>query len=511
MLLLICSILLTICIIKWMYRDKTLYAFADQIPGPKAFPIIGSSHKILKKSEEDRFKIVQDMLAKYETNEMTRFWLGPVLFIFINEPKLIQQVLNSNDCLEKSFNYKFLRLDKGLLAAKRETWVDHRKFLEDSFRLDVIKSFISIFVDSSNQLVASLSQTKEQDETKIDIFKLVSRSSLTMVLATSFGINASEVHFDDEILKAVEELIKIISLRCHEPVLYFEPIYRMTRNYYREKKYRKRTTYYLDQVLKERRELISPNNNLTTASSVATMRTDITKDEEMGITVQEIPNISLNSHSFIDHMVMQSGAFNDEEIHDHIYTFVAAGYETVALQTFFTLLLLAIHTDMQERVHCEVVNVGDINCESLDKLNYLDRVIKESMRLLPSVPIVGRETREEVVIGDKKIPKGITLLIHLFNLHRRKDIWGDDAHEFNPDRFLPENVAQRHSHSFLPFSEGLRDCIGKVYAMYAIKTMLVTILRKFKVSTDLKFGELSYKADITLKICQNTKIKIEKR
>jgi hypothetical protein len=60
------------------------------------------------------------MLAKYETNEMTRFWLGPVLFIFINEPKLIQQVLNSPDCLEKSFNYKFLRLDKGLLAAKRE-------------------------------------------------------------------------------------------------------------------------------------------------------------------------------------------------------------------------------------------------------------------------------------------------------------------------------------------------------------------------------------------------------
>lgn len=51
---------------------------------------------------------------------MTRFWLGPVLFIFVNEPDLIKQVLNSPDCIEKSFTYKFLRLDKGLLAAKRE-------------------------------------------------------------------------------------------------------------------------------------------------------------------------------------------------------------------------------------------------------------------------------------------------------------------------------------------------------------------------------------------------------
>ena len=68
----------------------------------------------------DRFKTVQNMLAKYEQNDMTKFWLGPVLFVFINEPNLVRQVLNSQDCLEKSFTYKFLRLDKGLLAAKRK-------------------------------------------------------------------------------------------------------------------------------------------------------------------------------------------------------------------------------------------------------------------------------------------------------------------------------------------------------------------------------------------------------
>jgi cytochrome P450 len=62
---------------------------------------------------------------------------------------------------------------------------------------------------------------------------------------------------------------------------------------------------------------------------------------------------------------------------------------------------------------------------------------------------------------DFEIPAGITLLINFYTLHRRKDIWGDDAEEFNPDHFLPENVEKRHPYSFLPFSGGQRNCIGK--------------------------------------------------
>lgn len=89
-----------------------------------------------------------------------------------------------------------------------DTWVHDRKFLEESFQLDIIKNFVTIFIDSSNQMIASINDKLNIDiknEQHIDIFKLTSRCALTMVLATSFGITASEVHFDDEILKAVEE------------------------------------------------------------------------------------------------------------------------------------------------------------------------------------------------------------------------------------------------------------------------------------------------------------------
>lgn len=286
-------------------------------------------------------------------------------------------------------------------------------------------------------------------------------------------------------------------------MLYLEPVYRFTRNYYREKKYRKRCYNYLDQVLKERRELIAPHNNNTGEATTSQ------RDEEMG-------SPSADHKNFIDQLILHDGQFSDEEIHDHIYTFVAAGYETTALQTAYTLLLLATHQDVQERVGAEILEAfpsedSKLDQESLGKLKYLDMVIKESMRLLPPVPLIGRQTMEDFELGDLVVPQGVTLLINFFNLHRKKDLWGTDAEDFNPDRFSSANEAQRHSHAFLPFSEGPRNCIGKQYALLAIKIILVKFLRNYKVTTDLKYEELKLKADITLKICQDLLMKVERR
>ncbi|CRK99682.1 CLUMA_CG012996, isoform A [Clunio marinus] len=430
--------------------------------------------------------------------------MGPLLFIFVNEPKLIEMVLNSPKCLEKSFLYKFLRLDKGLLAAKHESWQVHRKLLESSFHLDTVKNFIPIFIDSADQMISNINALEEKNN--VNLFEITSRCALTMVLSSSFGLSAAEVHISDDMLKSVEELIKIISHRCREPVFYIERIYRFTRNYYREKKYRKRCYYYLDQVLKERRELVEPPNKNMCGPSTPFKQ----HDEEMGD-----PTL-VPKKNFIDQLIFNEGKFSDEEIHDHIYTFVVAGYETTALQTAFTLLLLAMHDDVQNKLFEEIEKAlpnkhSILDHSTLMKMKYLENVIKESMRLLPPVPLIGRETLEDLELDEVIVPKGVTLIIHFFNLHRKKEIWGDDAEEFNPDRFSSENENKRHPYSFLPFSGGSRDCIGKHYAMLAVKTILVKFLRNYKVSTDLKYDELTFRADITMKVCQDLKVNIEER
>lgn len=254
--------------------------------------------------------------------------------------------------------------------------------------------------------------------------------------------------------------------------------------------------------------MIAPDNNNDASSSKTTL--SYQKDEEMGINM----NGYSERKNFIDHMILQGEKFTDEEIHDHIYTFVAAGYEKVALQTFYTLLLLAIHGEVQEKVYNEIIENlphEKIEYASLRNLSYLDMVIKESMRLLPCVGLIGRRTQKEVEIGGRKIPKNIQLMINLFNLHRRKDIWGEDADQFNPDRFLPENEEKRPSNCFLPFSTGLRDCIGKEFSILAVHTIVIKLLKNYKLSSDLKTEELTYKAGITLKICKDVSMKIQKR
>ena len=297
---------------------------------------------------------------------------------------------------------------------------------------------------------------------------------------------------------------KIVVQRCNEPILYIKPVYRVTRIYYREKKYRKRCQTYLNQVIKERKELIAPINNNQVDSSTSQ------KDLEKGLKSADHKNL-------IDQLILHERQFSDEEIHDHIFTFITAGYETTSLQTAFTLLLLAMHQENQEKVYQEILKVFPnddttmMSREKLESLQYLEMVIQESMRLLPPVPFITRKTQEQFELNNLIVPKGVILVMNLYNLHRKKEIWGPDADIFKPERFLPEFESKRHSHSFLPFSQGTRDCLGKYYAMLAMRTILVKFLRNYKIMTDLKYEELKLQADLTLKICQNLNVKLVKR
>lgn len=277
--------------------------------------------------------------------------------------------------------------------------------------------------------------------------------------------------------------------------------------FYRERKHRKTLSFYSDLILKERRELVGPINNNNNNTSESTSSKFI--DEEMGGTQNR-------GKMFIDQLICHQHKFTDDEIRDHVYSVVAAGYETSSLLTAYTVLLLAMHPTIQDRVYDEIklMNKSDengIDNEYLQRLSYLDMVIKETMRLFPVTPIIGRKTHEEMDLNELKFPKEVTLVISIFSLHRRKDVWGENAELYNPDHFLPENIAKRHPYSYIPFSSGSRNCLGNNYAMLAIKIMLVKLLKTFKVTTNLKYEDIKFKSDITLKICTDHLVFIQKR
>lgn len=178
--------------------------------------------------------------------------------------------------------------------------------------------------------------------------------------------------------------------------------------------------------------------------------------------------------------------------------------------------MLAIHTEIQEKVYDEIKRIvysseSELDMNSLTKLQYLDQVIKETLRLLPIAPMISRSCRNDIILDDLKILKGTVLFFNFFALHRRSDFWGEFPNKFNPDNFSPENCSTRHPFAYLPFSAGKRNCPGMLFATISIKTLIIKFLLTYKLTTSLKFDQLRFKSDVTLKMCTPHLVSISKR
>lgn len=96
------------------------------------------------------------------------------------------------------------------------------------------------------------------------------------------------------------------------------------------------------------------------------------------------------------------------------------------------------------------------------------------------------------------MPKGTTLLINMYMLHRDPEIW-EDPDKFDPNRFLPENIHSKSPYAYVPFSAGPRNCIGQKFAHLELKTVLTAILRKWQVSSVMKPSEVKIGASLILR------------
>lgn len=219
------------------------------------------------------------------------------------------------------------------------------------------------------------------------------------------------------------------------------------------------------------------------------------------------------SESMLEAIMKNEGSkFTDKQTSEHILTYLNAGLDTTAAHLHYTVLFLATHQECQDRLAAEVCSLQSIDYESIMKLSYLDQVVKESFRLAPPIFLIGRETIDDFEISPGcKIPAGTSLAINTFVLHRREDTYGKQADKFNPDNFLPENVARRHPYSFQPFSTGRRNCIGYRFATTFIKLSLIHLMKNFKFTTTSKFEDLRYKYGMTLKLTEDHLVKMQLR
>ncbi|GMT24665.1 hypothetical protein PFISCL1PPCAC_15962, partial [Pristionchus fissidentatus] len=170
-----------------------------------------------------------------------------------------------------------------------------------------------------------------------------------------------------------------------------------------------------------------------------------------------------------------------EEVSVNCKLFVLAGYDTTSITLSKIVHSLANYPEIQIKLREEiddVIGTEDFYLDQLGDLRYAEAVIKETLRLHPLAGMfTTRECAEAVEINGYKFEKGDMIMPDVWTLHTDKDLWGEDAEEFRPERWLEDTSRDRAS--FLSFGEGPRICLGMKLAMIEMKTALVMLMKNF--------------------------------
>uniref|UniRef100_A0A8D8CDF1 Cytochrome P450 4C1 n=1 Tax=Culex pipiens TaxID=7175 RepID=A0A8D8CDF1_CULPI len=465
--------------------------FAKHLPllNP-AYPLLGNGLMFLGKPDHEKFLNLRKLTSI--DYPLTRFYLGPRVMVGTTEPEIAQQILTDPAWMDKPFIYEFFELPYGLLTSKYDIWKSHRKALSPAFNMKILQSFIPVFQQFSQKLVDRLAAHPEG--TTIDIDADVTTCSLEIVLLTTFGFDSSVIQECQEIGSSIERFFHLISRRVMNVHHYNDFIYRWTEDY----KQRESLRAYLDNWAKFLLNGVA--HRYDTRSTEPKDDVDVRKPK---IFVDEL---------YTNKMIK----FTDKELMDHSITMVGAGTDTSSNSVAFTLLSLGMYPEVQQRVYEEVMRVyptdeSEFTPESLKKLEYMEMVIKETLRLFPVGPLILRQSVTDSTIAGLFIPKGNIFGIDIFNMHRRKDIYGEDADNFNPERFSPERNKDRNPFSFLAFSGGARGCIGIRYAMMSMKIMVAYMVKNFVIKSKLKNEDLRFKFDIILRVQNGYLVQLEKR
>lgn len=180
------------------------------------------------------------------------------------------------------------------------------------------------------------------------------------------------------------------------------------------------------------------------------------------------------------------------ELTAQAFVFFLAGFETSSSTMTFALYELCVNSEMQDKLREEIREAlkkgnGKFTYETIMEMSYMDKIVKETLRKYPIVPVLSRECVKDFKIPDSDviIDKGTAISISALGLQRDPEYYPDPM-KFDPERFNEENKATRHPYTYIPFGEGPRNCIGMRFGLMQTKVGLGILLNNYKFTLNEK-------------------------
>ncbi|XP_028031815.1 cytochrome P450 4V2-like isoform X1 [Bombyx mandarina] len=428
-------------------------------------PIIGHLYKIIGGGER-LSRTLFDLGEECERKGgVIGFYVGAQRHFVIVDPEDALTAANSSLSKHAIFKQAEPWLGNGLITSGGSTWKMHRKLMNPAFHLNVVLGYLDLFNNQARSLVENLED--EVDKEPFNVFQYLSQTSLKTICSTAFGINVDQdSEFCNKYIHACEKLIGIQTRKFQNIWLQSDLIYRLSG--FKKKE---------DELIKYVHQL---SNSIVQRKRME--RKERHKEVKSATKMQSLIDLLLN--------LSGDQVFSQEDIREEIDTVIVAAFDTTSWSLTYALLVLGSMPEIQEKVAKEIEEVlgptdRNLDKDDLQKLVYTEAMIKEVLRLYNVLPAVLRHITEKVQLKNYTMYPGDQCMILINNLNRHK-AWGLDVEQFRPERWLGEaELPEHHSAYFATFGIGRRFCIGRIFAMYSMKTILVHILRRYSVKSDL--------------------------
>jgi cytochrome P450 len=387
----------------------------------------------------------------YERDILERKMFGRRMFV-VNDPAAIKQVLidNAANYQKTEITRRILEpgLGKGLITSEGETWRQHRRTMSPAFDQRSIAAYTPIMTGAASELLSEWERVPAG--TSIDVATAMMQVTLNIISRTMFSSDSDEIvaimgrsagSYQAKMRPNILDMLGLPNWLAGLPR--FGVAQRTLREF----------DTMIDRLIENRaRDLASGPKDLLARLIAA-------RDEQSGT------------------------GMSAQEVRDHVLTIFLAGHETTAMAMTWTWFLLSQHAAEEAKLHAEVDAVLGGRApthDDLGRLTYSRMVVEESMRIYPPVHTIARQANADDTLVGRKIPKGSTVMIVPWLLHRHIKFW-EDPGRFDPERFSPQRSAARARFSYLPFGGGKRICIGAAFALAEATILLATIAQRYRL------------------------------
>ncbi|CAF1515811.1 unnamed protein product [Adineta ricciae] len=378
--------------------------------------------------------------------------------LMVNEPEYLSDILKKQGTYYVKFNSLHMQMEpilgmEGIVLIEGKPHINARKCFNPVFHSVKIKAMLEAISDITEKTIDEWVSTESRKQIPFhqEVSILILKSVLRILYGIDEGTLVSEIQV---IVDTYENMTNLIYYR-NSNLMYVHPLLSKLPICQKSalEKYNKYLLEFVNKIIRDRQAK------------------RIDRDDLLGV------------------LLSSENEFTDKQIREHVLSFITGGYHTLATALSWTMFVLMTKPTVYEACRNEVDTVlsgKEPIYDQLDKLEILNAVFHEVLRMYTPVPLFGRECIQEHFIGPYgrqkiHIPRGATIVWNTNAIHHSTKFWRDPE-EFDYTRWMKDEDGNApklaHPCCFLPFSFGSRNCIGRSLAIPEATIILAIIIQR---------------------------------